>query len=591
MTRSRSGGAYSADHSDVDRSPDLPPSVEQAAEALAAIVRSSSDAIFTVSLDGTIQTWNRGAARLYGYPAERAIGHTFHELFPNDDVGDTALAADVIRSGEAVENIEVRRTWPDGTVRDLMVTMSPIFERHGQVEAIAAVVGDITPLKRAERALAASLDELRAATFRDRLTGLGSRQLLMERLETLPTDATDVFVLLLDVDEFQYFNQTFGHTTADGVLQALAGVLAQVIDPGDVLARTDGDEFAVVSHSKGSQRGADLAEAIQRHLAAPLAVGSEHHAVSVGIGVATAPAVWPGVADFLLRRADIAQYEAKRAGHGLWRTYDADMDAAYAARGQMEERLRGALASGDQLRLVFQPICTADTRQITEVEALLRWDDPKRGPISPVEFIPVAEHCGVIVALGEWVLREACHTVAGLGPIGLGLRLNVNVSPRQLADPGFADVVARTLEHSGLPPAQLVLEITESVIVGSGETLTAELDRLRELGVGLAVDDFGTGHSSLARLHALPFTTLKIDKSLIDGIGGDRGGDIIIDAIIGMAHGLALSVVAEGVELPDQLDRLRDLGCDLIQGFLLHQPMAEPELCELLRRQNDAISG
>lgn len=572
----------------MDHRPDMPRPVEQAAEALAAIVRSSPDAILTVGLDGAILTWNRGAERLYGYPPEYAIGRTFIDLFPEDDADDAEWAVAIIAGGEPVENLEVRRTWPDGSVRTLVVTMSPIFDADGRVEAIASIVGDITPLKKAELELAASLAALRESALHDSLTGAGSRRLLMEHLAGLDDDVHDICLLLVDVDDFQYFNQTFGHGAGDEVLRAFATVLRDLIADGDVLARTGGDEFAIVSHGKGPDRGVQLARAIHERLAEPVSVdatrmGAALVSISVGMGVAAAPDVLPELADFLLRGADIARFEAKSAGHGMVRLYDADMEAGFAARTHLEERLRQAMRDGDQLRLVFQPICHTRSSAISEVEALLRWDDPDRGPISPADFIPVAEQSGLIVDLGEWVLREACATVASLHRSGEQVRLNVNVSPRQLADPGFADTVVSALSENGLAADSLVLEITESAIVGSGETLVAELQRLRDIGVGLAVDDFGTGHSSLGRLHSLPFTTLKVDKSLIDGLGQGRGGDIIVDAVVGMAHALGLTVVAEGVEEQHQLARLRELGCDLIQGFVLHRPLPLDDLVTRLR--------
>lgn len=555
---------------------------EPAAEALAAIVRSSPDAIMTVALTGEILTWNRGAEKLYGYTAAEAIGRMFRDFFPNDDNSDIAWAAARVRAGEAVENIEVARQWPDGEEHDLAVTMSPIFDANGEVAAAAVIAGDITHIKEVERRLAVSVAELREAALRDIRTGVGSRELLLQSLSHLPEGARDITVLLIDVDEFQYFNQNFGHGTGDAILVAFGKVLREIIDDDDILARTAGDEFAIMSHSKGADRGVRLAQAIGQRLIDPVQVESAHHAVTVGIGVATASRPLPELADFLLRRADMAQFEAKKRGHGLWCLYDAEMEAAYATRTQMEERLRRAVAAGDQLWLAYQPICDTHTGVVTEVEALLRWDDPDHGRISPADFIPVAENCGLIVPLGEWVLDRACREIAALGPVGADLRLNVNVSPRQLADPGFATAVAGALQRSGILADQLILEITESAIVGSGETLVAELLQLRELGVGLAVDDFGTGHSSLSRLHSLPFTTLKIDKTLVDGIGAGRAGDIIVNAVVGMAHGLALSVVAEGVEQRSQLGRLRELDCDLIQGYLLHMPLRPEELRSVL---------
>lgn len=567
----------------MEQRPHVPRLEQEAAEALADIVLASPQAIFTLALDGTVLTWNPGAEQLYGIPAETIVGRIFAELLPEQATSNSTWAREAVMRRESVSNIEIRRKLPDGRALDLIASMSPIISPDGAIRSAAFIVNDVTQMRAVERRLEESLKELRETVLRDRLTGVGSRELLMERIEALGADARDIVVVLGDVDEFQYFNRTFGHTAADAVLRALAGEVDRLLDDDVVLVRTGGDEFAMLAVGKGPGYGADLARRICERLTAPILAGGHQHAVSMGIGVAVASQPVPGLADLLLRRADIAQYEAKSRGRGLWLEYGAEMEAGFVARTFLEERLRYACTSYSDMRLVYQPLCDAQTERVEEVEALLRWTDPALGPVSPADFIPVAEQSGLIVPLGEWVLRTACRELAAMDDDAL--RLNLNVSPRQLADAGFATVVAAVLAEHGIAAHRLVLEVTESVIVGSGETLAGELGRLRALGVGLAVDDFGTGHSSLARLHALPFTTLKIDKSLIDGIGAGHGGDVIVNAVVGMAHGLSMSVVAEGVELPEQLDRLRELGCDQIQGFLLHRPLPPEDLRVVLRSQ------
>lgn len=565
----------------MDAACEPPPGAVGAAEELAAIVRASPDAMYTTRLDRTVLTWNRGAERLYGRSAAEMVGRSFDEMVPGDRTAEVEWIIGEVRQGHWVEGLETQRRRADGSLIDLTVTIAPIFDAEGRVDRLASVAGDITALKDSQRELAESLRQLREVAYRDPLTGAGNRTLLIERLDELGPDARDIVVLTADVDDFQYFNNTFGHQVGDDVLRCLAGVLRTVIDDDDVLARIGGDEFAVMSHGHGRDRGVELARAIQAALAQPVTLDGRRHAVGVGIGVATASRGGSGLADFLMRRADLAQFEAKSAGHGLWRAYDAEMEAGFAARTKVEERLRAAEGT-DQLSLVYQPICDAHTGEIVEVEALMRWRHPEAGQVSPAEFIPVAEQSGVIVSLGAWALRKACDDIAELNRRGMRIRLNVNVSPRQLADRGFADIVTAALCSSGLPAESLTLEITEGAITGSNRTIADELKALRRLGVGLAVDDFGTGHSSLARLHSLPFTTVKVDKSLIDGVAGVRGGDVIVHAVVGMAHGLGLVVVAEGVEHPEQLHRLRELGGDLIQGFLLHRPLPLHQLVELL---------
>lgn len=565
----------------MDSASEPPAGTVGAAEELAAIVRASPDAMYTTRLDRTILTWNRGAERLYGRPAADVIGSSFNEMVPAERVAELEWIVAEVSAGRFVEGLETQRRRADGSLIDLSVTIAPIFDAEGRVDRVASVAGDITALKDSQRELAASLRQLRELAYRDPLTGCGSRTMLIERLDELGADARDIVVLTADVDDFQYFNNTFGHQVGDEVLRWIARLLRDLIDGDDVLARIGGDEFAILSHGHGRHRGVQLARAIQSALAAPILLGDRRHAVGVGMGVATASRGGPGLADLLMRRADLAQFEAKSAGRSLWRAYDADMEARFAARTTVEERLREAEGT-EQLSLVYQPICDAHTGEIVEVEALMRWWHPEAGQVSPAEFIPVAEQSGMILSLGAWALRRACHDIAGLNGRGRRLRVNVNVSPRQLADPGFADIVTSSLDSSGLPAERLTLEITEGAISGSNQTIADELEELRRLGVGLAVDDFGTGHSSLSRLHSLPFTTVKVDKSLIDGVAGVRGGDVIVHAVVGMAHGLGLMVVAEGVEQPEQLDRLRELGGDLIQGFLLHRPLPLHELVERL---------
>ena len=559
----------------------LPADALAAAEDLAAIVRASPDAMYTTRLDRTILTWNRGAERLYGRPAAEVIGRSFDVMIPGERAAEIEWIIAEVSQGRWVEGLETQRRRADGSLIDLSVTIAPIFDAQGRVDRVASVAGDITALKNSQRELAESLRQLREVVYRDPLTRAGSRTLLIESLESLGGGARDITVLTADVDDFQYFNNTFGHQTGDNVLMFLADLFRGLLADDEILARIGGDEFAIMSHDHGPDRGVGLARAIQAALAEPVVLGGHRHTLGVGMGVATASRPLPSLADFLLRRADLAQFEAKSAGHCLWRAYDADMEAGFAARTTVEERLRAAEGT-DQLSLVYQPICDAHTGEILEVEALLRGRHPEAGQVSPAEFIPVAEQCGLILPLGAWALKTACRDIAGLGRCGRPVRLNVNVSPRQLADPGFSAVVAGALIASGLPAERLTLEITEGVIAASNQTIAAELEELRRLGVGLAVDDFGTGHSSLARLHSLPFTTVKVDKSLVDGVAGVRGGDVIVHAVVGMAHGLGLVVVAEGVEHQEQLDRLREIGGDLIQGFLLHRPMPLAELAERL---------
>lgn len=567
---------------------------------LAAIVTASSDAIISTELDGTVRTWNPGAERIYGYPAADMLGQSFARLVPADLSAEFEHILAEVAAGRRVEQLETVRLRADGTTVDVSLTISPVCDAAGAVLRLAYVGRDITAAKAADRrlretkdALARQATEMEHRAFHDPLTGVANRALLMNRLglalaQAERTGAT-MTLLMIDVDDFKYVNDTLGHNTGDLLLCEIAARLGAIVRAGDTVARLGGDEFAVLAEQTSTGHGQRLAQRIVDTLASPVEIGGQRIIPRASIGLAATDAARPVSPEEMLRNADLAMYAAKTAGKAHWCAFQPEMHHALTARVQLETDLRTALEAG-QFTVHYQPICDLATGQTRAVEALLRWQHPTLGSIPPAEFIPIAEQTGLIVPIGAWVLTEACRQITQMPTVAGEITVAVNLSIRQLAAPGFIDIVTDALDQAGLPAHRLTLEVTESMLAGPDAAIAVQLRELRALGVKLAVDDFGTGHSSLARLRNLPFTTLKIDKSFIDELTDTGPKDIIVNAVVAMAHGLGLRVVAEGVETSAQLAQLRELGCDAVQGFLLNRPMPAADLHRHLTEQNRPTS-
>ena len=430
--------------------------------------------------------------------------------------------------------------------------------------------------------------QLARQALHDRLTALPNRVLMRDRLEnalarTLRHRST-VALLVLDVDRFKVVNDSLGHEGGDRLLVQVAERLAKLLRPGDTLARMGGDEFAMLCEDvTGRDEASATAERVVAAMEAPFRVGTTDVAVtvSVGVAVATGAAI---VADLLLRDADVAMYRAKQRGRGRFEVFDETMRSQAVDRLSVENDLRRAIRQG-QLRLVYQPIVHLDTGQIAGFEALVRWQHPERGLLSPADFIPPAEETGLIVPLGQCVLGEACLQAAAWqrrrGP-GEPLRMSVNVSAKELQHPGWAGEVASTLADTGLEPSYLVLELTESVLMEDAEATSARLEELRRLGVRIAIDDFGTGYSSLGYLRRLPVDVLKIDKSFIDGVALGPHESALARAVVKLARTLGLDAVAEGVSDRRQLAELRRLRCPYGQGYHFSRPQSVDVIEELL---------
>jgi diguanylate cyclase (GGDEF)-like protein len=407
----------------------------------------------------------------------------------------------------------------------------------------------------------------------DALTDLPNRMLFGEDMEVAEARirrGESIAVLCIDLDHFKSVNDTLGHAIGDAVLKEVGVRLKACCRGADVVARLGGDEFAVlIGPLRHASSAANLAERIVKAIADPFDIGDHRVLIGASIGIAVSPQDGPDAAT-LFKNADLALYRAKGEGRSTFHFFEPGMDAALQERRNIEVGLRHALANG-QLRLVFQPLVNPDGGQIRGLEALLRWYHPERGTIPPDAFIPVAEDTGLIVPIGEWVLREAC-AVASTWP--KHVRVAVNLSPSQFKSRHLVDQVRDALAAAALAPDRLELEITESLLLGDNQATLRTLHQLRDLGVHIVMDDFGTGYSSLSYLRSFPFDKIKIDRAFVHELATTAGDSLaIVKAVIGLGRSLGISTTAEGVETEAQLDMVRAQGCTEVQGFLFSPPL------------------
>jgi diguanylate cyclase (GGDEF)-like protein len=484
-----------------------------------------------------------------------------------DSYTENLLAS--IAKGQAVSNIV---ELPDG--RTIFVLNHPIAD-GGWV----ATHEDITDRRRAENKIA-------HMARHDSLTDLPNRVLFQERLSEALLDVhrgNRLAVLYLDLDHFKGVNDTLGHLIGDELLKVVAGRLRHCIRDNDTVARVGGDEFAIIQAGADNPRDtAALATRICHSLSQPYDLTGHAVVVDVSIGIAIAPSDGTEPVE-LIKNADMALYGAKADGRGTYRFFEPAMDARMKARRELEMTLRTALSEG-QFELQYQPLLNLHDNRISCCEALVRWKHPERGMIPPAEFIPAAEEIGLIVQLGEWVLRKACADAASWPD---GIKVAVNLSPIQVMSANLMPVVIGALASAGLPANRLELEITESVLMQNTEATLAALHRLRELGVKISMDDFGTGYSSLSYLRRFPFDKLKIDRCFISGLSEGDDSFAIVRAVTSMARSLGMITTAEGVETKQQLQQVRTLGCTEVQGFLISRPKNLADITRLIRSYSE----
>jgi diguanylate cyclase (GGDEF)-like protein/PAS domain S-box-containing protein len=549
------------------------------------LAEHANDVVLVLDAAGTIVSASGSVAALYGRPPEDLVGLSAAELVHDDDLTRTGLLyAEVLATPEKVIVAEARTQHRDGSNRWVLVRMVNRIE-GSTVRGVILNVSDITARKQAEQ-------QLSHQARHDALTGLANRMLLEERLtESLARSAGGVGLLYLDLDRFKVVNDSLGHEAGDRLLVTIADRLRAVARGGDTVARLGGDEFAVVvEHDPDDPTPAvdALVIAAERVLAAvraPVALGGIDVVVGTSIGAVLTED--GDTAQEILRHGDLALYAAKSSGKDCVRVFDAAMQLAASDRLTLETDLRRAIEH-DELVLHYQPIIELEHMELSGFEALVRWQHPIRGLLGPDQFIPIAEECGLIVPLGEWIVREACRVAAvwqldrtSAQSVGVA----VNVSAVQLCDEGLVEAVADAMAAHGLDPEILTLELTETALIRDPVVAKHRLRQLKALGLRIAIDDFGTGYSSLASLREFPIDALKIDRSFLDPATAEIELPVIVRAVLDLGTTMGLVTVAEGVENDSQLDRLLSNGCQYGQGYLFSRPLPAEAATRLAQRR------
>ncbi len=450
------------------------------------------------------------------------------------------------------------------------LTGKPIYDSQSRFVGYRGVGTDVTAARRSE-------DRIAYLACYDSLTDLSNRVMFQDKLRQVCDEGKPFALLSLDLDGFKSVNDTLGHAAGDALLRAVARRIRNCVREHDVIGRLGGDEFAILQPAADAAHAVELARRIIERISEVYNIDGCTAGIGVSIGIMMPTAAGESPTE-LLKGADLALYRAKAEGRGTWRFFDSEMDALAEARRRLQSDLRQALEH-DEFALHFQPIISLATSEVEVVEALLRWTHPQRGAVAPSDFIPIAEESGLILPIGSWVLREACRQ-AMLLPASV--RVAVNLSPAQLRDPRLLTLVDEALHDTGLAPARLELEITETIFLDASTTVLTTLHALHARGIHVALDDFGTGYSSLSYLRSFSFNKVKIDRSFVRDLGDSAEANAIVKAITGMADSLGIGTTAEGVESVEQLDLLRGSGCAQVQGFLFSRAMPIGSIVQLI---------
>lgn len=554
--------------------------------ALASL--GSNDGLWDWDLRNNVIYFSSRWKSMLGY-ADDEIGNQPEEWLnlahPDDRPEmESKIAAHINGLNSHLED-EFRIMHRDGTYRWMLTRGLAVRSDSGQAYRMAGSQTDITSRKMAA-------EQLVYNAFHDALTNLPNRSLFMDRLQHVITTATrrgkpPYAVLFLDMDRFKIVNDSLGHLVGDKLLISVGTKLAECIRPGDTVARLGGDEFSILLEDISELKDAvDVADRIHHRLSIPFTIEGQEVYGAVSIGIALGSENYDR-AEQVLRDADIAMYEAKKRGSACSEIFDTRMHASILDRIQLESELHGGL-DHNELTLVYQPIVNLITHRLAGFEALVRWNHPTRGMVYPTEFIPLAEETGLIIKIGEWILREACRELKALQkrfPSEPPLKMSINISGKQFSQENLADLVAEIIQETGVAPQSLAIEITESMLMENIDVAIASMNRLRAMGVHIHIDDFGTGYSSLSYLHSLPIDALKIDRSFINKLTAKGENQEIILSIMSLAKSLNFDVIAEGVELEHQREQMKGLECRFGQGYLFSKPMKPGDIDEWIQAE------
>ena len=556
----------------------------QSNQTLTALIQASPLAIVSFDHDGIVKTWNKAAERIFGWEESEVIGYPI-PIFMEEKDDEFYNILGLMLQGRALTDVELRRRRKDGSIIDISLSITLLYDSKGDINGGMGIFTDITERKQAE-------EMIKYMAYHDSLTQLPNRNLFNERLKQALANAernkTNVAVLFIDLDRFKVINDSLGHAFGDLLLKSVSRRLQGCLRDHDTIARQGGDEFTVILHDCTEESAKNVAERMINELANPFVLNNHEVTISPSIGISLYPSDGTNP-DTLIRNADRAMYQAKDHGKNNYQFYEKDMEAQYTKRLKLENDLRKALARKEFV-LYYQPQVDIHSHEVIGVEALIRWNHPENGFISPAEFIPLAEETGLIVPIGEWVLYTAClqnkaWQDAGYTP----MRMSVNLSARQFRQTDIDVLVDRVLKETGLDPKYLDLEITENMSMFDVDMTTETLQKLKRLGVNISIDDFGTGYSSLNYLKRFPIDSLKIDQSFVHDIHSDTDDAAIVKAILAMAHSLDLKVVAEGVETERQLSFLKEQKCDQAQGYYFNRPLSPEHLESMLTKQGAEV--
>lgn len=571
---------YLSIRSDITARKQMEDELKRSEEKYRIIAENTSDIISIINLDGEFLYLSPSHKRVWEHTVPDEEIHNLFEWIVEDDRDIFAYAIQHAFSTRKEYMVECRINTQRNDVIWTESKINPIMDEEGNVTRLLLITRDVTDRKQSE-------ETIHHLAYHDALTDLPNRRMYVQQLSKEMMQAkrfqSSLAVLFLDLDRFKDVNDSFGHDVGDMLLIEASKRLQACLKPGDVVARLGGDEFTIMQNQLLDRNEATaLAEQIMYQLQRPFELDGHVFNVSCSIGIALYPQDGDNPED-LLKRADTALYTVKSRGKNGYDFFDPSMEAKSLERILMENEMRKAIEQ-EQFQIYYQPKIDIATSAMTGMEALVRWVHPELGIIPPNRFIPIAEETGMILALGEWILKQACKQNKNWHDQGYTLKVSVNLSARQIYQKDLVEMIKDILQETKLSPHWLELEITESIFVKMEEA-TAVLQQIRDIGIQISIDDFGTGYSSFSYIKSLPVDTIKIDASFIRDIHHNQESQAIVKAIVTIAQSLNMNVIAEGIELHDQVAALKENGCDHGQGYLFSKPLPTDDFDQLLRQE------